>query len=99
MISVSTWFDPYVLEVVVIPLTILLGTLSAWFTKKVLVGPIVHVTVTMLFNIWIWLYFYSGNSSTFFTIHLNSFEFYIIEIIFVGVTCVLSWGLLRAKRG
>ncbi|WP_375091356.1 hypothetical protein ACDZ29_27705 (plasmid) [Peribacillus sp. RS7] len=98
MISASTWFDPYVLEVLEIPIVIILGTLSAWLTKKAVVGPFVHGILSVLFYLWIWVYFYSSNSSEFFAIHMNDFESYIIEMIFLGVTWLLSWSVLKTKK-
>ena len=98
MISASTWFDPYVLEVLVIPIAILLGILLAWITKKVVVGPLIYITLTVLFYLWVWVYFYSSNSSEFFAIHMNHFESYIIDIIFIGVTWLLSWSVVKVRK-
>jgi hypothetical protein len=95
MISASTWFNPYVLEVVVIPIAILLGTLSSWFTKKSVIGPIIHVVLLVLFYTWNWNYFYSngnyGNS-------MITVEAIIIDIFFVGITWLLSWRLLKSRE-
>lgn len=98
MISASTWFDPYVLEVLEIPIAIILGTLSAWITRRVIVGPLIHVILSFLFYMWVWVYFYSSDSSQFFAIHMNDFESYIIEIFFIGITWVLSWSLVKARK-
>ncbi|MFD9628896.1 hypothetical protein [Peribacillus muralis] len=98
MISASTWFDPYVLEVLVIPLVIILGTLSAWFTKKALVGPLVHIIAAVSFYLWMWVYFYSAKSSGFFAVHMNDLESYMIEGMFLCLTWLLSWSVLKAKK-
>ncbi|MDE5415178.1 hypothetical protein [Alkalihalobacterium chitinilyticum] len=98
MISASTWFDPYNLEVLVIPLAVILGMLSAWITKRVILGPLVYVSVTILFYMWIYVYFYSSDSSQFFAVHMNDLESYIIETFFIGTTWILSWGLIKAQK-
>ncbi|MFJ7637760.1 hypothetical protein [Peribacillus sp. NPDC097225] len=49
MISASTWFNPYVLEVLILPTAFVIGTGSALVTKKFIVGPIIHVIITVLF--------------------------------------------------
>ncbi|WP_226669879.1 hypothetical protein [Metabacillus litoralis] len=98
MISASTWFDPYVLEVLEVPIAIILGTLLAWITGKVIIGPIIHVILSILFYIWVCVYFYSSDSSQFFAIHMNDSESYILELFFIGITWVLSWSLVKAKK-
>lgn len=99
MINASTWFDPYVLEVLEIPFAILLGTLSAWITRKVVVGPFIHITISFLFYVWVYGYFYSSNSKDFFAVHMNNYESYLIEIVFIIVTWLLSWGIVKARNG
>ncbi|MEB1808794.1 MAG: hypothetical protein LPK26_16145 [Bacillaceae bacterium] len=98
MISASTWFDPYNLEVLVIPLAVILGTILALMTKRVITGPLVYVSVTILFYMWIYVYFYSSDSSQFFAVHMNDFESYIIDAFFIGTTWILSWGLIKAQK-
>jgi hypothetical protein len=96
--SASTGFDPIVLEVLVIPISILLGIISAWLTKKVVVGPLIYVALTVLFYLWVWVYFYSANSSEFLTIHMNDFDSYTIDIFFIGVTWFFSWAVIAARK-
>ncbi len=98
LISASTWFDPYVLEVLEIPIAIILGTLSAWITRIVILGPLIHALLSLLFYMWVWGYFYSYNSSQFFAIHMNHFESYLIEGFFICVTWVLSKGLVSTRK-
>lgn len=85
MISASTWFDPYVLEVIEIPIALILGTFLAWITRKAMIGPLIHVILSFLFYLWVWGYFYSYDSSQFFAIHMNDFESCILEIFLLGL--------------
>ena len=93
MISSSTWFNPYVLEVLIIPIAIVIGTGSAWVTKKFIVGPIIHVSISVLFYWWNFTYFHDE------AYHYNriDFEWVLIDLFFVGITCLLSWGILKAR--
>ncbi|MFV8829571.1 hypothetical protein [Alkalihalobacterium sp. APHAB7] len=94
----AAWFDPYNLEVLVIPLAVILGMLAAWITKRVILGPLVYVSVTILFYMWIYVYFYSFDSSQFSAIHMNDFESYIIETFFIIITWILSWAFVKAQK-
>ncbi|WP_035660826.1 hypothetical protein [Halalkalibacter akibai] len=98
MISASTWFDPIVLEVVVIPIAIILGIISAWFSRRVVVGPIVYIGVFTLFYVLVYVYFYSANSAQFFAIHFHNVESYLLELLLIGITWIVSWCFLSARR-
>ncbi|MFJ7850130.1 hypothetical protein ACQKIC_00735 [Peribacillus sp. NPDC046944] len=94
MISASTWFNPYVLEVLILPTAFVIGTGSALVTKKFIVGPIIHVIITVLFYLWNFTCFHEEDY------HYNriDFEWVLIDLIFVGITGLLSWGLLKVRR-
>ncbi|MFJ7859206.1 hypothetical protein ACIQZM_15070 [Peribacillus sp. NPDC097206] len=94
MISASTWFNPYVLEVLILPIAFVIGTGSALVTKKCIVGPIIHVIISVLFYWWNFTYFHDEDY------HYNRIdsEWILIDLIFVGITGLLSWGLLKVRR-
>ena len=98
MISASTWFDPYVLEVLEIPIAIIIRNFISVDYQNGNSRTLIHVILSFLFYMWVWVYFYSSDSSQFFAIHMNDFESYIIEIFFIGITCVLSWSLVKARK-
>lgn len=93
MISASTWFNPYVLEVLIIPIAIVIGTGSAVVTKKIIVGPTIHVIISVLFYLWNFTYFHEEDY------HYDKidFEWALIDLFFVGITCLLSWGILKVR--
>ena len=91
MISASTWFNPYVLEVLIIPIAIVIGTGSALVTKKIIVGPIIHVIITVLFYSWNFTYFHEEDYKRI------DFESILIDLFFVGITFLLSWGILKVR--
>ena len=97
MVTASTWFGPYAIEVLEIPIAILLGTLSALYFKKVIIGPLIHLAISVITFLWIWYSFYFASTVDFFAVHMNDFESYAIEAFFIGVTWLLSWGLLKLK--
>lgn len=94
----SSWFNPYFLEVLIIPVAILLGILSVWITRRVIMGPITHLFLLILFYLWIWAHFYSFDSVQYFAIHMNDIESYLIDTFFIGVTTVLSWSLEKGRK-
>jgi hypothetical protein len=98
MISASTWFDPYVLEVLAIPIVIILGTILAWITRRVMIGILIHIVSTILFYIWFCIYFYAADPSQFFAVHMNDFESYIIHVFFIGMTWLLSWRFVKSRK-
>jgi hypothetical protein len=98
LISASTWFGPNALEIFAIPIAIILGTLSAWITRKVFVGPLIYIAVTVSFYLWILIQFYSSDTSAFFTVHMNDFDSYTIEIFFAGISWLLSWTAVQGRK-
>jgi|GEM_PF-6608742 len=98
MVSSSTWFSPYGIEVLEIPIAIILGCLSAWFFKKAIIGPLIHILISVSSYFWIWIYFYSARTSEFLATHLNDIESFILEAFFIGFTWLLSWGVLKARK-
>lgn len=98
LVSTSTLFEPYVLEVLIIPIAIVLGTFSAWISRKVIAGPLIYITVTISFYLWVLIYFYSSDTSAFFTVHMNNFDSYKIDIIFIIITWLLSWIMVKTRR-
>ena len=93
MISASTWFNPYVLEVLIIPIVIVVGTVLAVVTKKIIVGPIIHVILSALFLLWNFTYFHEED----YNYKMFDFEWIQIELFFVGITYLLSWGILKVR--
>lgn len=93
--DLSTWFNPIILEVLIIPVSVLLGTLSALVSRTVIVGPFIYIAVTITFYCWILIQFYSFDTSAFFTVHMNSYE---IDIFFTSVTWIFSWVMVKAKQ-
>ncbi|WP_028595351.1 hypothetical protein [Paenibacillus assamensis] len=98
MVGASTWFSPYAFEVLDIPLGILVGTLFAWTFKKIIIGPLIHLAVSVLCYLFIWIYFYSVNTTEFLTKHMIDLEGYIIQLFFVSVTWVSSYAVVTNSK-
>ncbi|WP_046173626.1 hypothetical protein [Domibacillus indicus] len=98
MISASTWFDPYVMELLALPAAFIAGAVAAWFSNKTLAGPFTYMIFTILSYIWIWQYFYRGAWTEFSAVHLNTNEIYGIVLFFAAMTWLFSWVLLTGKQ-
>ncbi|MYL57586.1 hypothetical protein GLW20_08715 [Virgibacillus halodenitrificans] len=81
--------DPFLMQLIIIPIVVIgLGVLSAVFTKRIFVGPLVTLILNLLYEVWYSKYYYPDSE-----LIITSWN-----IIFPIISLIISGILISVRK-
>jgi hypothetical protein len=83
--------DPFIMQVMIVPIVVIgLGTIAAAAAKKIYIGPIVTLVITLIYNGWYFSHMFAG-------VRIPIAMIFSWCIMFPFFSLVLSWAFVSFK--